>query len=98
MLEASPKAWRGGNSQHTRNLRCAHDAPEDVLTEAYPELEYWEDLKKVTAGRTHERLARLTLARTGRVPARVGARRVGFPPSLRRTPQLSPTHTRLLCS
>jgi asparagine synthetase B (glutamine-hydrolysing) len=27
LLEASPRAWRGGNSQHTRNLRCMHDAP-----------------------------------------------------------------------
>ena len=22
VLEAAPKEWRGGNSQHTRNLRC----------------------------------------------------------------------------
>ncbi len=27
VLEAAPKEWRGGNSQHTRNLRCMHDAP-----------------------------------------------------------------------
>ena len=59
MLETSPKAWRGGNSQHTRNVRCAHDGPEDVLTEAYPEAEYWEDLRRVTAGRTNEKLARM---------------------------------------
>ncbi|MGH8673897.1 MAG: FAD-dependent tricarballylate dehydrogenase TcuA [Burkholderiales bacterium] len=61
LLEASPKAWRGGNSQHTRNLRCMHDAPADVLTGAYPEEEYWLDLLKVTAGRTNERLARITI-------------------------------------
>ena len=36
LLEAAPREWRGGNSQHTRNLRCMHDAPQDVLTEAYP--------------------------------------------------------------
>jgi len=40
LLEGAPKAWRGGNSQHTRNLRCMHDAPQDVLVEAYPEEEY----------------------------------------------------------
>ena len=50
LLEAAPKAWRGGNSQHTRNLRCMHDAPQDVLVEAYPEEEYWQDLLKVTGG------------------------------------------------
>lgn len=36
MLEASPRDWRGGNTQHTRNLRCMHDRPQDVLVEAYP--------------------------------------------------------------
>jgi tricarballylate dehydrogenase len=61
LLEASPREWRGGNSQHTRNLRCMHDAPQDVLIEAYPEEEYWQDLRKVTDGVTDERLARLTI-------------------------------------
>ena len=61
LLEAAPRAWRGGNSQHTRNLRCMHEAPQDVLIEAYPEEEYWQDLRKVTAGRTDERLARLAI-------------------------------------
>lgn len=61
MLEASPKEWRGGNSQHTRNLRCMHDAPQDVLIEAYPEEEFWQDLLKVTGGETDEHLARLVI-------------------------------------
>lgn len=61
MLEASPKAWRGGNSQHTRNLRCMHDAPQDVLVETYREEEYWQDLLKVTGGETDEHLARLVI-------------------------------------
>lgn len=61
MLEAAPKEWRGGNSQHTRNLRCMHDAPQDVLVDAYPEEEYWQDLLKVTGGETSEHLARLVI-------------------------------------
>ncbi|ARP96579.1 FAD-dependent tricarballylate dehydrogenase TcuA [Bordetella genomosp. 13] len=61
LLEAAPKAWRGGNSQHTRNLRCMHDAPQDVLVESYPEEEYWQDLLKVTGGLTDEHLARLVI-------------------------------------
>jgi len=61
LLEASPREWRGGNSQHTRNLRCMHDAPQDVLVEAYPEEEYWQDLLKVTGGITDEHLARLVI-------------------------------------
>lgn len=61
MLEAAPREWRGGNSQHTRNLRCMHDAPQDVLVDAYPEEEYWRDLLKVTGGLTDERLARIAI-------------------------------------
>jgi len=61
MLEAAPREWRGGNSIHTRNLRCMHDAPQDVLVDAYPEEEYWQDLLKVTGGITNEKLARLTI-------------------------------------
>ena len=61
LLESAPRAWRGGNSAHTRNLRCMHDAPQDVLVDAYPEEEYWQDLLKVTGGLTDERLARLVI-------------------------------------
>jgi tricarballylate dehydrogenase len=61
LLEGSPAIWRGGNSQHTRNLRCMHDAPQDVLIEAYPEEEYWQDLLKVTGGLTDEKLARIAI-------------------------------------
>ena len=61
ILEASPKEWRGGNSQHTRNLRCMHDAPQDVLVDAYTEEEYWQDLLKVTGGQTNEGLARMVI-------------------------------------
>ncbi len=61
LLEAAPQAWRGGNSSHTRNLRCMHDGPQDVLVDAYPEEEYWQDLHKVTGGITNEHLARLVI-------------------------------------
>jgi tricarballylate dehydrogenase len=61
LLEAAPREWRGGNSQHTRNLRCMHDGPQDVLIDAYSEEEYWQDLLKVTAGITDEKLARLAI-------------------------------------
>src|SRR5450756_2308772 len=66
LLEASPREWRGGNSQHTRNLRCMHEAPQDVLVDAYPEEEYWQDLLKVTGGVTNETLARLAIRESSR--------------------------------
>src|SRR6188474_871443 len=36
-------------------------AAQDVLVDAYPEEEYWQDLLKVTAGRTDETLARIAI-------------------------------------
>ena len=65
VVESAPIHFRGGNSRHTRNMRTMHDGPLDVLTGAYPEEEYWQDLLKVTGGLTDETLARLTIRQTG---------------------------------
>ena len=82
LLEASPRAWRGGNTQHTRNLRCMHDAPQDVLVDAYPEEEFWQDLRKVTAGRTDEELARLVIRASATCRPWMRSHGVHFQPSL----------------
>ena len=44
ILEAAPKAYRGGNSRHTRNFRCRHDGPMSVLVDSYDTEEYVADL------------------------------------------------------
>jgi len=82
LLEAAPRAWRGGNSQHTRNLRCMHDAPQDVLVEAYPEEEFWQDLLKVTGGQTDEKLARLVIRASSHCRGWMRRHGVHFQPSL----------------
>jgi tricarballylate dehydrogenase len=92
LLEAAPRAWRGGNSQHTRNLRCMHDAPQDVLTESYPEEEYWQDLKKVTGGLSDEALARLAIRDSAHCREWMRRHGVHFQPSLSGTLQLSRTN------
>src|ERR1700748_2413923 len=61
VLEAAPKFYRGGNTRHTRNMRCAHDAATDILTGPYTEEELWEDLLRVTGGQTDEELARMMI-------------------------------------
>jgi tricarballylate dehydrogenase len=61
LLECAPKVFRGGNSRHTRDLRCMHDAPTEVLIDAYPEEEFFGDLWRVTGGQTDAGLARLTI-------------------------------------
>ena len=92
LLEAAPQEWRGGNSQHTRNLRAMHDAPEDVLTEAYPEEEFWQDLLKVTGGITNEHLARLAIRESSRCRPWMHKHGVHFQPSLSGTLHLSRTN------
>jgi tricarballylate dehydrogenase len=82
LLESSPKAWRGGNSQHTRNLRCMHDAPQDVLVESYSEEEFWQDLLKVTGGKTNEELARLVIRDSAQCRTWMFKHGVRFQPSL----------------
>src|ERR1700674_5475239 len=64
VVESAPVHLRGGNSRHTRNMRTMHSGPLDVLTDAYPEEEYWQDLLKVTGGLTDERLARMAIRQT----------------------------------
>lgn len=92
LLEAAPREWRGGNSGHTRNLRCMHDAPQDVLTDAYPEEEFWQDLLKVTGGQTDETLARLTIRASSHCRDWMRRHGVHFQPSLSGTLHLSRTN------
>src|SRR5215510_12269127 len=54
VIECAPPEYRGGNSRHTRNMRCMHDAPTEVLTDAYTESEYFDDLRRVTEGQMSE--------------------------------------------
>src|SRR3981189_1067006 len=62
VLEAAPQFYRGGNTRHTRNMRCAHDSATEILTGPYTEEEFWQDLLLVTGGQTEEKLARLMIS------------------------------------
>ena len=92
LLEHAPRAMRGGNSRHTRNLRAMHTAPTSVLTEAYLEDEYWDDLLRVTGGQTDEHLARMTIRTTADALPWMEKCGVRFQPSLTGTLNLSRTN------
>jgi tricarballylate dehydrogenase len=92
MLESAPQEWRGGNSMHVRNLRCMHDGPEDVLVDAYPEEEFWQDLLKVTGGNTDEKLARFVIRESSTCRGWMRKHGVRFQPSLSGTLHLSRTN------
>ncbi|MDT8345888.1 MAG: FAD-dependent tricarballylate dehydrogenase TcuA [Thermohalobaculum sp.] len=92
ILESAPKAMRGGNSRHTRNFRCMHRAPLSVLTDAYGEDEYLDDLMLVTKGKTDEALARMTIRESEGCLPWMAAHGVRFQPSLSGTLSLGRTN------
>jgi tricarballylate dehydrogenase len=92
LIESAPKPFRGGNSRHTRNMRTMHAEPTSVLTEAYLEDEYWDDLLRVTGGQTDEHLARMTIRLTQDALPFMEACGVRFQPSLSGTLSLSRTN------
>jgi tricarballylate dehydrogenase len=92
VLERAPREFRGGNSRHTRNLRCAHDAPTAVLTDSYSEDEFYADLLRVNADETDETLARLLICRSKTCTEWMTRFGVRFQSALRGTLHLSRTN------
>jgi tricarballylate dehydrogenase len=92
VLERAPRDFRGGNSRHTRNLRCAHIAPTAVLTGAYSEEEFYADLLRVNANETDEALARLLICRSNTCTEWMTRFGVRFQAALRGTLHLSRTN------
>src|SRR5216683_2801579 len=93
VLEGAPKFYRGGNTRHTRNMRCAHDAATDILTGPYTEQEFWEDLKRVTGGETDEELARFMIAESKDILDWIVEQGVRWQPSLGGTLSLGRTNS-----
>jgi len=92
VLECAPREFRGGNSRHTRNLRCMHDTPTDLLTDAYSEEEYFTDLLRVTRHQTDEQLARLVVRESAASPDWMRRFGVRFQSPLRGTLHLGRTN------
>src|SRR3979411_2531411 len=93
VLEGAPKFYRGGNTRHTRNMRCAHDAATDILTGPYTEEEFWQDLLLVTGGQTDEDLARFMIKESKDILDWVVEQGVRWQPSLGGTLSLGRTNS-----
>ncbi len=93
VLEAAPHFYRGGNTRHTRNMRCAHDSATETLSGPYTEDEFWEDLKRVTQGHTDEELARHMIAQSKEMLTWIVDQGVRFQPSLGGTLSLGRTNS-----
>lgn len=92
LLEGAPIEYRGGNTRHTRNLRPMHKGPLSVLSGTYDEEEYFDDLLRVTKGKTDEPLARMMLQRSQTSVQWLEERGVQFQPPLGGTLHLGRTN------
>lgn len=73
LIEQAPAALRGGNTRHARNFRLAHDRPTPYIPGEYSEEAFFQDLFRVTCGKTDERLARLLIRGAATIAAWLGA-------------------------
>ncbi|WP_263375537.1 FAD-dependent tricarballylate dehydrogenase TcuA [Granulicella aggregans] len=92
LLESAPQWFRAGNSRHTRDLRCMHDAPTKVMSGAYTEDEFYKDVLSVTQGKTNEHLARMTIRASTECTEWMGSYGVRFQKALGGTLQLGRTN------
>ena len=92
LLERAPRTYRGGNSRHTRNFRCSHDAALGVLSGQYKLEEFYDDLLRVTKGNTDEQLAKQVIRNAPESYRWMTRQGVIFQPSLSGTLSLSRTN------
>jgi tricarballylate dehydrogenase len=83
VLERAPAASRGGNSRHTRNIRC--------VSAAYPYAELWADLCEVGRPAADD-LARLTVRESESAPDWMAAHGARWQPALTGTLHLGRTN------
>jgi tricarballylate dehydrogenase len=93
VCEMASKLYRGGNTRHTRNIRCAHDAATETLSGPYLEEEFLSDLLAVTQGNTDEALARHMIAESKAVLDWLPQQGVRYQPSLGGTLSLGRTNS-----
>ncbi len=93
VVEMASKFYRGGNTRHTRNIRCAHDAATETLSGPYSEDEFFKDLLAVTQGNTDETLARHMIAESKAVLDWLPQQGVRYQPSLGGTLSLGRTNS-----
>src|SRR5437868_1084445 len=78
VLERAPQHMRGGNTRHTRNIRCTHAAADEFFSGPYSEEEHLEDLIGVTGGPANFDLAKLAVRESSKLPAWMRAQGVSW--------------------
>ncbi|MEM9620599.1 MAG: FAD-dependent tricarballylate dehydrogenase TcuA [Pseudomonadota bacterium] len=92
MLERAPQAMRGGNTRHVRNFRVMHSTPLETLSDCYDAQEYWQDIQRVTGGKTQPELTRMMIEASPELLSWYKDLGVYFQPSLSGTLSLDRTN------
>jgi len=92
VLERAPEYMRGGNTRHTRNLRCAHPAADRYFSGPYPEEELLEDLIGVGGSPANPDLAKLCIRESRKLPEWMSAHGVNWQQPLAGTLHLGRTN------
>ena len=92
VLERSPEHVRGGNTRHTRNIRCSHAAADQYFSGPYTEEEHLQDLIGVTGGPANLDLAKLAIRESSTLPAWMSAQGVHWQQPLAGTLHLGRTN------
>jgi tricarballylate dehydrogenase len=92
VLDRGPAAMRGGNTRHTRNVRCVHAQADAYSPGTYLFGELWADLCGVGTGPSNEKLAELTVRESETVPRWMTEHGVRWQPPLAGTLHLGRTN------
>jgi tricarballylate dehydrogenase len=92
ILERAPVEMRGGNTRHTRNIRCVHGQADAFNTGSYLFEELWRDLCGVGTGPSNEKLAELTVRESETVPRWMSEHGIRWQPPLAGTLHLGRTN------
>jgi tricarballylate dehydrogenase len=69
VLERATEHMRGGNTRHTRNIRCSHAEADQFFSGPYSEEEHLKDLISVTGGPENMDLAKMAIRESSTLPA-----------------------------
>jgi len=92
LLERAPIHMRGGNTRHTRNIRCVHRESDPYSQGKYLYEDLWSDLCQVGSGPAVEKLAAVTVRESESVHSWMSAHGVKWQQTLRGTLHLTTTN------
>jgi tricarballylate dehydrogenase len=91
VLERAPLFMRGGNTRHTRNIRCAQN-PNSFSAKEYSDAEFLEDLIGVTGGPENLELAKYAIRESRKLPDWMTEHGISWQPPLAGTLHLGRTN------